>query len=60
MMVLRKKTREQTRNRKLKWNLEVGGGWSGWSLPSLPFDMNMYVKTIMFIVKDGSISSFEK
>lgn len=38
----------------------MAGGWSGWSLPSLPIDMNMYVKTIMFIVEDGSISSFEK
>ena len=38
------------------WCLEMGGGWSGWSLPSLPFDMNMYVKTLMFIVEDGSIS----
>lgn len=34
----------------------MGGGWSGWSLPSLSFDMNMYVKTLMFIVEDGSIS----
>lgn len=34
------------------------GGWSGWSLPSLPFDM--YVKTLMFTVEDGSISRSEK
>ena len=37
-----------------------GGGWSGLSLPLLPFDMNMYVLTIIFIVEDGSISHFEK
>lgn len=49
----RKKKKKQA---KIVWCLEMGGGWSGWSLPSLPFDMNMYVKTLMFIVEDGSIS----
>lgn len=38
------------------WCLEMGGGWSGWSLSLLPFGINMYVKTLMFIVEDGSIS----
>lgn len=60
-----KKTRGQHKKNKKKQAkvarcLEMGGGRSGRSLPSLPFDMDMYVKTLMFIVEDGSISRSKK
>lgn len=42
------------------WCLDLGGGRSGWSSPLLLFDINMYVKTLMFIVEDGSISRLTK
>ncbi len=51
-----KKTSGQKKETKIAWCLEMGGGRSGWSLPSFPFDMNTYVKTLMFSVEDGSIS----
>lgn len=41
-MVLMKKTRTKKKKRKkakIVWCVEMGGGWSGWSLPSLPFDI---------------------
>ena len=53
-----KKRKEKKNNKQAKivWCLELDGGWSGWLLPSLPVDVDLYVKTLTFIVEDGSVS----